>query len=277
MRGNPRDLVRIVVGGRSIPACAGEPCRLSDCASFERVYPRVWRGNLLPCRSSRPLSGSIPACAGEPTFYASVSPLVTVYPRVCGGTCHGRRLDSQLTGLSPRVRGTLIYRNVHDHYLGLSRVCGGTIGDPLHRWPEPGLSRVCGGTEDAVGNRPDQEGLSPRVRGNHIGTGTRPSSGGSIPACAGEPGQGAYRYRRLRVYPRVCGGTFMSPSVPSLMMGLSPRVRGNRCELSMSVRSDGSIPACAGEPRVESGTARSCRVYPRVCGGTDRAALGPLD
>ena len=52
------------------------------------------------------------------------------------------------------------------------------------------------------------------------------------------------------VYPRVCGGTILPPSMPSGAMGLSPRVRGNR----MPHRTQRAIR----------------RVYPRVCGGTRR-------
>ena len=56
----------------------------------------------------------------------------------------------------------------------------------------------------------------------------------------------------MRVYPRVCGGTFWRGTWLPPMWGLSPRVRGN---LSVSVSTlvcAGSIPACAGEP--EKGT-----------------------
>ena len=50
--------------------------------------------------------------------------------------------------------------------------------------------------------------------------------------------------------------------------GLSPRVRGNRalyCALTAFGR---SIPACAGEPRLQPRRERETPVYPRVCGGT---------
>ena len=114
------------------------------------------------------------------------------------------------------------------------RVCGGTrsrccpipacAGEPApnHRvYP-----RVCGGTPPSatMGLSPRVRGnplkmllprLSPRVRGNH----------GSIPACAGEP-------------PPISIPRCAAPN-----RGLSPRVRGNRCEV-------GSIPACAGEPSI---------------------------
>ena len=57
--------------------------------------------------------------------------------------------------------------------------------------------------------------------------------------------------RRLRVYPRVCGGTDVGPARPSSRHYLR------------------SIPACAGEPRsIKRAEDRVRSVYPRVCGGT---------
>ena len=50
--------------------------------------------------------------------------------------------------------------------------------------------------------------------------------------------------------------------------GLSPRVRGNRQAIFEMVSDEGSIPACAGEPRTRTTTSRAGGVYPRVCGGT---------
>ena len=50
------------------------------------------------------------------------------------------------------------------------------------------------------------------------------------------------------VYPRVCGGTNELDADRSVLGGLSPRVRGNHA-LDEGLRlSEGSIPACAGEP-----------------------------
>ena len=50
--------------------------------------------------------------------------------------------------------------------------------------------------------------------------------------------------------------------------GLSPRVRGNLRTFDTLTTSDGSIPACAGEPRPRVCACMPPRVYPRVCGGT---------
>ena len=71
------------------------------------------------------------------------------------------------------------------------------------------------------------------------------------------------------VYPRVHGGTFLSPRVPDDAEGLSPRARGNP-EAPLSGASPlGSIPACTGEPRGSEVGPVGARVYPRVHGGTE--------
>ena len=51
---------------------------------------------------------------------------------------------------------------------------------------------------------------------------------GSIPACAGEPAAVALSFISEEVYPRVCGGTKLPPPAVPELVGLSPRVRGNR-------------------------------------------------
>ena len=50
--------------------------------------------------------------------------------------------------------------------------------------------------------------------------------------------------------------------------GLSPRVRGNPPPHASALATPGSIPACAGEPRLLAPGCIPHRVYPRVCGGT---------
>ena len=59
----------------------------------------------------------------------------------------------------------------------------------------------------------------------------------------------------------------------SLVIGLSPRVRGNHGLAVGSLYSMRSIPAGAGEPLGLRGRGRSGRVYPRGCGGTMFAAM----
>ena len=134
---------------------------------------------------------------------------------------------------------------------------------------------MCGGTTSALAAMAATSGLSPRVRGNLVGDGDPVGVEGSIPACAGEPRTGLGRLRRRWVYPRVCGGTYLGVLQTRRRQGLSPRVRGNLQLIALDQTYWGSIPACAGEPRVPVAGRNRARVYPRVCGGTGRALPMP--
>ena len=72
----------------------------------------------------------------------------------------------------------------------------------------------------------------------------------------------------MPVYPRVCGGTYCANQARSASVGLSPRVRGNPQRASVRGVTVGSIPACAGEPKIFGLRRFTTWVYPRVCGGT---------
>ena len=105
-RGNPDRIQPNAVANRSIPACAGEPMRISLPTTSKGVYPRVRGGTLTENRCSqstqglsprargnqcenlhqRRRGGSIPACAGEPGSIGDLPALREVYPRVRGGT-----------------------------------------------------------------------------------------------------------------------------------------------------------------------------------------------
>ena len=74
----------------------------------------------------------------------------------------------------------------------------------------------------------------------------------SIPACAGEPRAQYILNPYYAVYPRVCGGAFREYRAHSSAVGLSPRVRGSPLVILLDKRIPGSIPACAGEPRLNS-------------------------
>ena len=119
-------------------------------------------------------------------------------------------------------------------------------------------------------------GLSPRVRGNPVGTGRLQAVTRSIPACAGEPASIASSAGMPAVYPRVCGGTSLSIAAVGLVVGLSPRVRGNQHRTSGASSRTGSIPACAGEPVLDSLPVGKAKVYPRVCGGTVPSLTSPV-
>ena len=135
-----------------------------------------------------------------------------------------------------------------------------------------GLSPRVRGTQVPADNRSRQPGLSPRVRGNRATPTPGSGASGSIPACAGEPGRDHSARDRIRVYPRVCGGTSTRTGAGKSPSGLSPRVRGNLHQPAHPLRHIGSIPACAGEPNRPPAFNHPAPVYPRVCGGTDETA-----
>ena len=188
---------------------------------------------------------------------------------MCGGTSVCGSVGVCRGGLSPRVRGNLQNRQRAVSIRGSIPACA---GEPPYQCGATGIDgvypRVCGGTHSSQATNIRSRGLSPRVRGNRRSGCQAVGHDGSIPACAGEPWCSASEAPSGRVYPRVCGGTRCLAATPGPGIGLSPRVRGNRCPLLPLPPLVRSIPACAGEPWLPAAGRTSGRVYPRVCGGT---------
>ena len=215
---------------RSIPARAGEPRRCLRASSENVVYPRACGGTSNMNRRFRHREvGLSPRVRGNPIYTFSRAVRREVYPRACGGTLLLRCPDCVTVGLSPRVRGNRQRR----------------WADAAGRWVYP---RACGGTQGRRAGENRMHGLSPRVRGNPGSRCGRWGCDGSIPARAGEPTPRPRRLRRLRVYPRACGGTGYGQPTTVTVAGLSPRVRGNREDRGRRTLGRGSIPARAGEP-----------------------------
>ncbi len=177
-------------------------------------------------------------------------------------------------GLSPRARGNRIAAEPRAQTGGSIPACA---GEPLkhrqlHRLLEV-YPRVRGGTPARRNRSRADQGLSPRARGNPLFGGVSARRDRSIPACAGEPLEGLPEEMPLPVYPRVRGGTTISSASVARWTGLSPRARGNPAVLKAVPQRNGSIPACAGEPRPFSRLGDDRRVYPRVRGGTSDRSL----
>ena len=253
--------------------CGGTEGTKSESLAIEGLSPRV-RGNPGKPKAEGLLGGSIPACAGEPVRREGPGGRQRVYPRVCGGTrCLILAADAQ-AGLSPRVRGNHSTTNTANSASGSIPACAGEPkASSPDRFTERVYPRVCGGTTWTMATCTRSEGLSPRVRGNLTSTTPRPSGSGSIPACAGEPQPFVDLIQRVRVYPRVCGGTIGSVWPRGVNSGLSPRVRGNQGGAGLQRGGRGSIPACAGEPTGSSWSLTEPGVYPRVCGGTSHGLI----
>ena len=173
-------------------------------------------------------------------------------------------------GLSPRVRGNpLSQRPRPVCQRSIPARAGEPLACPVSGWPRRVYPRACGGTYSASVSQPSVHGLSPRVRGNLSDAYSSGSGVGSIPARAGEPDGYIPAEYLTKVYPRACGGTHLTADGPSMLGGLSPRVRGNPGIDGHRVPRVGSIPARAGEPAFCSARHSMGRVYPRACGGTN--------
>ncbi len=237
--------------------CGGTAADVANPTILNGLSPRV-RGNRPVTPTSTMRSRSIPACAGEPPALSGINYSSTVYPRVCGGTRNPEYGIPHIVGLSPRVRGNLSATPYAYPVAGSIPACAGEPGARLRYASQAGVyPRVCGGTSTSCCLPARKYGLSPRVRGNRGAEGDRRHQQRSIPACAGEPIEGAEQYNIDEVYPRVCGGTRQHGYLRQMRVGLSPRVRGN---LGRKTRARGrrrSIPACAGEPRRATRSLRS--------------------
>ena len=106
------------------------------------------------------------------------------------------------------------------------------------------------------------------MRGNPRSYRRYPELPRSIPAYAGEPNAKTRSHSSVTVYPRVCGGTGSVADASPLLRGLSPRMRGNPVAKTAPACEGRSIPAYAGEPKMQLAAGKSRTVYPRVCGGT---------
>ena len=152
-----------------------------------------------------------------------------VYPRACGGTVWNDDVSLGSTGLSPRLRGNRAFGKIVPHE---RRSIPAPAGEP-HRVGNikrngEAYPRACGGTIWSIAIDSPAMGLSPRLRGNQGTLAGLLGRRGSIPAPAGEPWAAPTERRPPSVYPRACGGTKRNLSEMPSILGLSPRLRGNR-------------------------------------------------
>ena len=199
----------------------------------------------------RPISqeGSIPAPAGEPGASTRSRKSKRVYPRACGGTTIRLVLGIRLDGLSPRLRGNRLERKPGlQPGRSIPAPAGEPAAGPRGRSLIAVYPRACGGTRPKASCRSKSSGLSPRLRGNPHQDSVAGPLRGSIPAPAGEPGRSGTRHSPSGVYPRACGGTLLLGVPRTSVVGLSPRLRGNRSESGAGGGKNRSIPAPAGEP-----------------------------
>ena len=247
VRGTRRRPRRWRLGGRFIPACAGNSVSNTQYQPDSiGSSPRV-RGTLADADAEIESRRFIPACAGNSAAPPTPTPARPVHPRVCGELVRPTLPLRPPSGSSPRVRGT--------------------PGGPQHadraRQVHP---RVCGELWIAGIEAEVQRGSSPRVRGTHPPCPPCRLCRRFIPACAGNSAQTAAAFFARSVHPRVCGELCLLSATGQSGDGSSPRVRGTLGRRDASLLEGRFIPACAGNSSSRRWLRLRTTVHPRVCG-----------
>ena len=169
---------------------------------------------------------------------------------MCGERWCASNSPGNVSGSSPRVRGTPGDRHIHRRDRRFIPACAGNAARcSASPWARTVHPRVCGERSTAASQPAAMSGSSPRVRGTRGASARVPSQGRFIPACAGNAGNGAARLHGATVHPRVCGER----------LG----------QLFLPVRELRFIPACAGNAAKITMANVLMPVHPRVCGERD--------
>ena len=121
---------------------------------------------------------------------------------------------------------------------------------------------------------PAMQGLSPRARGNLGQQAGSPGGEGPIPASAGQPCRSRFSSCRCGAYPRERGATRVDAAYRLILVGLSPRARGNHPRKARHWALPGPIPASAGQPGSPTLKQYPTRAYPRERGATGSSPPG---
>ena len=290
-----------------IPACAGNTQITLLPGRSPRDHPRVCGEHWAVFRAIMRLAGSsprvrgtlafvplavfhrgiIPACAGNTRWCPGRSADDGDHPRVCGEHCMAVASLVDVSGSSPRVRGTLWRVVCYVRGRGIIPACAGNTTECSREYRDTrDHPRVCGEHGHFSHMTCPSVGSSPRVRGTQIQHASHGRIHRIIPACAGNTGGSGWCSRRRWDHPRVCGNTLLSTArlrpkrdhprvcgehevmqgVLKVAQGSSPRVRGTPARYRRRSSRPGIIPACAGNTSPGVGSPLHDRDHPRVCG-----------
>ena len=287
VRGTVRQRDQLLLVLRIIPACAGNRTALTEGTALTADHPRVCgeqyayhvltslsagssprvRGTGAPLACPHPLGRIIPACAGNSCPTPRLASTDTDHPRVCGEQTFDHRLNLNVRGSSPRVRGTVRRKRLPATAVRIIPACAGNSLQPVgHNAHIPDHPRVCGEQTLASCIFCKASGSSPRVRGTESSSRMFQPQGRIIPACAGNRAHSKCRFRRQTDHPRVCGEQAGIVPVMVPTPGSSPRVRGTAGQRHTCRTCGRIIPACAGNRKNCVSVSSSSPDHPRVCG-----------
>ena len=185
-------------------------------------------------RGSRPLHecaharlGIIPAGAGL-TFLRWLRPVrARDHPRGCGAHCAAKSRKSELSGSSPRVRGSQAARAHGREPKGIIPAGAGlTTGSIFQMRKCRDHPRGCGAHDNLAHFTTCQSGSSPRVRGSPSLSHSPLHPAGIIPAGAGLTLSKCRQDHKHRDHPRGCGAHILSRRKPTPAEGIIPAGAG---------------------------------------------------
>ena len=215
------------LGGRFIPAHAGNSALPGSCLRDDAVHPRACGEQGLPGPDLSAGARFIPAHAGNRCSRLAYWIWVSVHPRACGEQADSARWARCLAGSSPRMRGTgdkpidrrVIGRFIPAHagnratgFIGLGltavhpRACGEQVSRRRARWARGGSSPRMRGTDEL------RSLVQQKIR--------------FIPAHAGNSRKRRGTRQPRPVHPRACGEQEEAQRIVEEYGGSSPRMRG---------------------------------------------------
>ncbi len=283
---------------RFIPACVGNAPRAPAMPSTPPVHPRVCgeRNHQISLAESRGGSSPrvwgtragywipvdcvrfIPACVGNAVAGVLFLFAGAVHPRVCGERSALAAIESNLSGSSPRVWGTLPLLHLHLHLRRFIPACvGNAMSVSICTMCRTVHPRVCGERIHPDRKAERRHGSSPRVWGTLPLMPIGVDVDWFIPACVGNALSANQPESRRPVHPRVCGERcrfiFLQPSRD----GSSPRVWGTLESVLKPFCLFRFIPACVGNAPTNTATSIFLTVHPRVCGERQLVSAGKVD
>ena len=289
-RGDPR---RHPMGGRFIPAYAGNASHVSTRAGRRAVHPRIrgerhgillrmgrpggssphTRGTLQGGRKTRSSTRFIPAYAGNAWNPACVSSMRSVHPRIRGERWVTYLTASRAVGSSPHTRGTPTRASGRRGMRRFIPAYAGNAGGRVSRRDHAPVHPRIRGERWSMHVPPKPlTGSSPHTRGTRIHHLAAVNHGRFIPAYAGNALMHCVTHGSTPVHPRIRGERREPCHRDHEVSGSSPHTRGTHYMRRVDATNRRFIPAYAGNAGDRVSCSDQVAVHPRIRGERPRIA-----
>ena len=266
-RGTPPRGAPSVLGGRFIPARAGNTSDVSLYRCSGAVHPRS-RGEHMASPITTPTAtGSSPLARGTRDDGEGADARLRFIPARAGNTMRGSGAHRDDHGSSPLARGTHPPRPDRGPHPRFIPARAGNTSVGCSKSPKTTVHPRSRGEHDGTRRSNDQIiGSSPLARGTPRTFGNSSISRRFIPARAGNTAGHVARVRGWPVHPRSRGEHSTIPLLVASASGSSPLARGTRASRLAARRRLRFIPARAGNTSSLRPSESSTPVHPRSRG-----------